>query len=315
MKITCYGAGTIGLAWAVVFLQGGHSVTLYNTRQSSSEKAQKKMSEIFSYLEKKGLTTKDKALEAIKNARFTTDAKEALEGADFVQESTPEILEKKQEVFALFETILSPETVIASSTSGLLMTEMACQAKYKERFLIGHPYNPVYLLPLVEIVRGRDTSDAAVKIAKDLYTQVGKTPVVLNKEVPGFIGNRIQSAVMREAYDLVEQGVCSVADVDQAISNSVGIRWGIIGPHLTNEVGGGPQGFKGLLEKIGPSLENVLSTMNTEAKFPEGYAEKGQKGVIEAMGQRPAGTGKSHDELAEYMNDGIIHIMKFKGLL
>ncbi len=315
MKITCYGAGTIGLAWAVVFLQGGHSVKLYNTRKESSEKAQKNMKAVFEYLEKKGLISREKAEEGMKNASFTTEPKEALEGAEFVQESTPEILEKKQEVFALFESIVSPQTVIASSTSGLLMTDMAAHAQHKERFLIGHPYNPVYLLPLVEIVRSRDTSDEAVRAAKDLYTQVGKTPVVLNKEVPGFIGNRIQAAVMREAYDLVETGVCSVEDVDRAISNSVGIRWGIIGPHLCNEVGGGPQGFRGILSKIGPSLETVLSTMNAEAKFPEGYPDRGQEGVNQAMKNRAPGTGQNHDELAEYMNDGIIHTLKFKGLI
>lgn len=315
MKISCYGAGTIGLAWAVTFLQAGHSVKVYNTRKESSQRAQKNMKKIFKYLVKKELILPEKAEAAMKNASFTFDTEEALKDADFVQESTPEILEKKQELFKVMESYVSPKTVIASSTSGLLMTDMAAEAKHKERFVIGHPYNPAYLLPLVEIVRSKYTSDETVDFVKKLYSQAGKTPVVLNKEVPGFIGNRIQAAIMREAYDLVDSGVCSLEDVDTAISNSVGIRWGIIGPHLCNEVGGGSGGFEGFLKKIGPSLEKVLEDMNSKPNFPDGYAERGQKGVQLAMKHREAGTGQTHDELADYMNDGIINTMKFKGLI
>ena len=169
---------------------------------------------------------------------YTTEMAQALEHAEFVQESGPESYEIKRKILAQMEEVLPADTVIASSTSGLLITKIAEDARHPERIVGGHPYNPPHLIPLVEIVRGEQSSDEAVTCAAAFYRALGKEPVVLNKEVSGFIANRLQVAVYREAIDLVVNGVCSLEDTDKALLWGPGIRWGIMGPGRRRHRGG-----------------------------------------------------------------------------
>ncbi|MBR0085137.1 MAG: NAD-binding protein [Lachnospiraceae bacterium] len=314
-NVTCYGSGVIGTAWAVVFLKAGKNVTLFDISDEVLEKTKTNLTNALNFFKAENLITEEQVKDCLSRATFTTDVKTAVENAEFIQESAPERLDIKKEVAATIEEYAPADAIICSSTSGLLISDIARDTKHKERFVGGHPYNPVYLVPLVEITKGEFASDENVAKAKAFYTEVGKEPIVLNREVPGFVCNRIQIAVMREAYDLVDTGVVSVEDVDKAVAYSVGLRYGIIGPHLVNELGGGPGGIRSILTHIGPATKAWLEDMAKWTVIPEGYIEKAVAGVADEMANREPGRGQSHDELQTYLNRGMIQILKYQGKL
>ena len=310
---TCYGTGVIGVAWAAVFLKGGCNVTLFDLNDEIIEKAKANLKGIFDLFVAKDILTADQAADCLARASFTTDPETAVKNAEFIQENCPEKLELKQSVIATIEKYAPADAIICSSTSGLLISDIAANAEHKERIVGGHPYNPVYVIPLVEITKGKYASDENVAKAKDFYLSVGKDPVVLNFEVPGFICNRIQMAVNREAYDLVYRGVASVEDVDKCVSSSIGLRYAFIGPHLCGEVGGGPGGIKGIMTHIGPATKAWLEDMAKWTEAPADYPDIAQNGVNEAMAHRAPGTGQNHDELSAYMANGVIDLLKLQG--
>ena len=183
--------------------------------------------------------------------------------------------------------LAAPDAILASSSSGLLISELQTVMEHPGRSLIAHPFNPPHLMPLVELVPGKQTAPAVLAEAKKLFESLGKVPVVLNKEVPGHIANRLQAAVWREAIDLVLKGVASVADVDKALAAGPGIRWALLGPHMIFHLGGGPGGMKYFIDHVGVSFDKLWTDMATWTSLPADTTDALVSGVQEEAGDAP----------------------------
>jgi 3-hydroxyacyl-CoA dehydrogenase len=229
------------------------------------------------------------------NLRFTADLAEALTGADLVQENGPELLEFKQKLYKQLDELLPPDVIIASSSSGLKMSEIQSgAASHPERCVIGHPFNPPHLIPLVEVVGGAKTSEETVQRTIAFYKSIGKKAIRLNKEMPGHVANRLQGALAREVYYLVAEDVLSAADVDDALSWGPGLRWGIMGNMLLNHLGGGPGGiehffrqFAGPMAASWKTLGSPVLTPEIQKKLVDGvHAEVGSRTIEELEAER-----------------------------
>lgn len=310
-NITCYGTGVIGTAWGACFLKSGYDVTFYDIDVEKLEDTKKNLDGILKFFISQNLMNKEQYEQILKRAKYTTDVKEAVKYADFIQENCPENIEIKQSALKIMEEFCNSDTIISSSTSGLLVSDIAAKAIHPERVICGHPYNPVYMMPLVEISRSEKTDDACVQAAKEFYKSLGKEPVVLNKECPGFICNRIQIAVAREAYNLVMNGVCSVEDVDKAVVYGVGLRWAVLGPHLVTHLGGGAGGFRALNTHLSSAASVWLKDMAKWTECPLEYNDIAEAGILEEMANREPGTGQTVTELGSYLNSGVMQILRY----
>jgi 3-hydroxyacyl-CoA dehydrogenase len=201
---------------------------------------------------------------------FAASIADAVEGADFVQENGPERLDAKSEIVREIDLAARPDVVVASSSSTMMPSTLAAMASaHPERVLVGHPFNPVHLMPLVEVVGGPATSPAAVEGALAFYRSLGKRPVRLRREVPGHLANRLQAALWREAYSLVESGVASVADVDAAIAHGPGLRWALLGPLVNQHLSGGAGGLAHVLAHLGPPTQQIMDDLGDPRLTPE----------------------------------------------
>lgn len=293
-KVTSYGSGQIGNSWAALFAKGGYDVAVYDIADERLELSKKEIRQMLETFASVGMIPADAVDSTFAKVSFTTNQEEALKDTTFVQESGPENLELKRKMLAEIEQYAPADAIIASSSSGIVATQIAAEAVHPERVMIGHPYNPVYLMPLVEIAKGVNTSEEKALEAKKIYESIGKEVCTLNREVPGFVCNRLQIALVREAYDLVRTGVASVEDVDKAVEFSIGLRWALMGPHLVYECGGGPGGWGHLMRHIFPSTKNWLADMAKWDELPDAdaYIEMGLKGIAEEMANREPGRGK-----------------------
>jgi len=278
--VTVVGAGTIGLSWAALFAAKGHQVRVTDPRPDLDEVVRAGVSELAAVLPGDLL------------ASITTgpDLEAAVTGADVVQENGPERLELKQELFARIEAAAPAHALLLSSTSGLMPSDMGASMREPGRVLVGHPFNPPHVVPLVEVVPGAQTPAETVEAAAAFYRSLGKVPVVLHKEIGGFVANRLQSAVFREAVHLVLSGVVTPEELDQVVTESVGVRWATAGPFESYHLGGGPAGIRHLLEHLGPGMVRrwkdlgqpeltdevvELISSSTEARFAgQDYAER-----------------------------------------
>jgi 3-hydroxyacyl-CoA dehydrogenase len=201
---------------------------------------------------------------------FTSDPAAAVAHADFVQENGPEREDVKHALYAALDEAARPDVVLASSSSGMLPTVIArgCP-RHPERVVVGHPFNPPHLIPLVEVVPGEKTSEETVERALAFYTAVGKKPIRLRQELPGHVANRLQAALWQEAYSLVDRGVATVADVDTAIAHGPGLRWAVLGPFLNQHLSGGPGGIAHILEHLGPPTEAWWRDLGQVTLTPE----------------------------------------------
>lgn len=250
-RVAVVGAGTIGASWAALFLSHGLEVVVSDPAPGAAEATQRLISAAWPVLAELG---GDKWIDPT-SWHFEPDPEKAVQGADFVQENAPERYELKQKLFPLMDAVLPPEVVIASSSSGLLVSRISQGCRHPERCVIGHPFNPPHLIPLVEVVGGPTASQAAVATAMGFYRSLGKHPIEIRKEVPGHVANRLQAALWREAIHLVEQGVASVADVDAAVSEGPGLRWALMGQHMTFHLGGGAGGLEHFMHHLLPAVE------------------------------------------------------------
>jgi 3-hydroxyacyl-CoA dehydrogenase len=310
-KTAVLGGGLIGSSWAANFLFKGASVHIYDISDAALMTARNRIRKNLEYLVSKGILTADQLKEALGLAKYTMSLPEAVKDVQFLQESVLEKYEVKQALLAEVDKHAPADAVFASSTSGLLITEIAKSSEHPERCLGAHPYNPPHLIPLVEISRGQKTSEETVKRACDFYMSLGKEPIVLRKEALGFISNRLSMALYREAVDLVMRGVCSVEDIDKAVSFGPGLRYALMGPNLIYQLGGGPCGIQGLLKHVENSVELWWEDMATWKKWPPGWHEKAQEGVNEEMANRPPERGRTNEEIARWRDDGLIEILKF----
>lgn len=248
--VAVVGAGTIGLSWASLFAAHGMTVRVTDPRPGVG-------SEVEAAVRQFARTQPDRAGEPdalLARIEVVDDLEDAVRGADVVQENAPERLPLKQELFARIEAVVPERTLIASSTSALMPSDLAREMRTPERLVVGHPFNPPEVLPLVEVVPGERTADWAVQAAVDLYRGIGKHPVVLHKEINGFVANRLQSTLFRECVWLVSQGVVSAAELDEIVTQSIGIRWATAGPFESFHLGGGPGGMRHFLEHLGPGM-------------------------------------------------------------
>ena len=250
--VTCIGAGPIGAGWSAWFLARGYKVTAYLHDLAAEETSLRSLIDTaWVSLEALGL-----APGASRDNLFcTSDLAESVAGAEFVQECAPEDLELKQTLYARLGKLVSTNVVIASSTSGLPMTDIQARCPSPQRTVVGHPFNPPYLLPLVEVVGGAKTDPEAVKWVVDFYQIAGKAPLALSREIPGFIATRLQEAMWREVLHMVTNDEATVEQIDFAIVNGPGPRWAMMGPCLTYHIGGGEGGMAYCLDQFGPALK------------------------------------------------------------
>jgi carnitine 3-dehydrogenase len=264
--VAVVGTGVIGAGWAAHFLGRGLDVVASDPAPGAEQRLRADVAAHWPAVTRAGLA----AGASPERLRFVVDPAEAAAAADFVQENGPEREDVKHALVGALDAAARPEVVIASSSSGLLPTVVARgAAAHPERVLVGHPFNPAHVIPLVEVVPGERTSEAAVETAVEFYTAVGKRPIRLRQELPGHVANRLQAALWQEAYSLVERGVASVADIDTAISQGPGLRWALLGPFATQHLSGGPGGLAHVLEHLGPPAQEWWRDLGSVTLTPD----------------------------------------------
>lgn len=258
-RVAVIGGGTIGASWAAWFLSRGMRVTVTDPDPAREAYVRRMIADAWPTLTRLGMA----AGAAADNWAFTTDPAAAVRDAEFVQENAPERAEIKRALYAAIEPALPVGTILASSSSGLTMSSLQGGLATPERFVIGHPFNPPHLIPLVEVVGGEKTSPATIQWCMEFYRHIGKEPIHLKKEAVGHLANRLQAALWREAISAVASGLASVQDVDRAVAYGPGLRWAIMGPTLTFHLGGGDGGLPHMLNQFKPSFEAWWKTMTT----------------------------------------------------
>ncbi|MCE5263133.1 MAG: 3-hydroxyacyl-CoA dehydrogenase family protein [Deltaproteobacteria bacterium] len=298
------GAGTIGSSWATFFAMQGMKVRMHDVDRAVVERGIAKASANLAALVEYGLLEKGRLEEARANIAVAGSMAAVVEGADYIQESAVETYEVKAKIFSEMDRLAAPETVLASSSSGLLMSVIQKSASRPERCLIAHPFNPPHLVPLVELVPGEKTSPAVVERIKRFFAGLGKIPVVLRKEIPGHIANRLAAAVWREAIDLVITGAATVEDVDKALCAGPGIRWALMGQHMIYHLGGGEGGYGYFIDHIGKAFGAYWREMATWSEISDESKRLLVAGIDEEMGNR------STAEIARWRDEKIVGLLK-----
>ncbi|MEM3911560.1 MAG: 3-hydroxyacyl-CoA dehydrogenase family protein [Saccharolobus sp.] len=306
-KVSVIGAGIIGAGWATLLSTKGYKTFLYTEKKETLEKGLDKIRGYLNVLKEIGMLN-DPIDEYMKNITPTIELNEAINDTDFVIEAIIEDYETKKKLFNQLDNKLSKDVVIASSTSGLLMTEIQkAMLKYPERGVIAHPWNPPHLLPLVEIVPGEKTSKETLDKTRSFMESLDRIVVVLKKEVPGFIGNRLAFALFREAVNLVDEGVATVEDIDKVMTSAIGLRWAFMGPFLTYHLGGGEGGIEYFFSKgFGYGANEWMHSLAKWDKFPYTAVKK----VIEQMKEYEQIKGKSFQELSKWRDKMLIKVYR-----
>ncbi len=297
--IACLGAGPIGGGWAAYFLSQGYDVTSWIFDAAEEERLRGLIDAAWDALTELGLA------EGASRDRLTvtTDMAEAVANADFVQESVPEDVELKQGVYERLGRLAPADVAICSSTSGLSMTDIQAKCATPGRTVTGHPFNPPYLMPLVEIVGGARTDPETVAWTGAFFRHAGKAPLVMDREVPGFVATRLQEAVWREALHMVNEGEATVEQIDLAVTNGPGPRWALMGPCMVYHVGGGEGGMRYCLEQFGPALELPWTRLEAP-ELTDSLTGKMVDGCVEAAG------GEDFLTLTRRMNRGLVQVLK-----
>ncbi|EEA02321.1 3-hydroxyacyl-CoA dehydrogenase NAD-binding [Burkholderia sp. H160] len=290
-RVAIIGTGVIGASWAALFLARGLHVVATDIAPNSEASLNKFVESAWPALTRLGLSPGA----SLTNLTFTPVLEQALVGADLVQENGPERIDFKQKLYGQLDELLPADVIIASSSSGLTMSEIQKgAAAHPERCVIAHPFNPPHLIPLVEIVGGANTSEATIQRATDFYASIGQRTVRVNKEMPGHVANRLQAALAREVYYLVAEGVVSAADVDTALCWGPGLRWGVMGNMTLNHLGGGPGGIEHFFQQFSGPMSAWWKTLGAPVLSPEVqkklvdsvHAEAGSRSIEELAAER-----------------------------
>ena len=300
-RIAIVGTGVIGASWAAQYLARGFDVVATDPAPNAEASLRKYVEEAWGQLETIGLSQGA----ARDRLTFTPDMKAALAQADLVQENAPERPEFKIKLFADMEATLPVDSIIASSSSGITPSVMQSKCKHPERVLVGHPFNPPHIIPLVEVVGGARTAPEAIKQAMAFYASIGKKPIQLRKELPGHVANRLQAALYREMLYLIEQGVLSVDDTDVAVSYGPGLRWGVMGQSLQWHLGGGEGGIKHFMDHLMDPLAGMMKVLGTPNITPHL-----KQTVIDGVLHEAA--GRSVNQLAKKENEVIIGLLRLR---
>jgi 3-hydroxyacyl-CoA dehydrogenase len=281
-NVAIVGTGVIGASWAALYLARGLKVVATDPAPNAEANLRKYIDAAWKDLAVIGLSPNASR----DHLKFTLDMKEALRDADLVQENGPERKDFKIKLFADMDAATPPDSIIASSSSGLTMSVMQSACKHPERCVIGHPFNPPHVVPLVEVVAGEKTSPETVQRAISFYESVGKKPIHVRKEVVGHVANRLQAALYREVVYLIEQGVLDVADSDVAVCWGPGLRWGLMGPNLLFHLGGGPGGIQHFMEQFTGPLATWWKDLGTITEFSPQVKQTIIDGVQKEAGNR-----------------------------
>jgi carnitine 3-dehydrogenase len=281
------GAGTIGASWTAWFMSRGMEVQVWDPRPEAADYVRRYVADAWPAMARLGMAE----AASPDTWRFCATPEDAVADVDFVQENAPERMPVKRELYGRIDAVLRADAVLASSTSGLIMSDIQAGFRSAARFAVGHPFNPPHLIPLVEVVAGRDTAPETVAWCLGFYRHIGKRPIHIRKEAAGHLANRLQAALWREAVSAVITGLASVEDVDTAISAGPGLRWAAMGPHMTFHLGGGEGGIEHMLSQFKPVFESWWATMTT----PE-LSEDTCRQIID--GVKVEANGRSLAELA-----------------
>jgi 3-hydroxyacyl-CoA dehydrogenase len=298
------GAGTIGASWAANFLARGLEVSVYDPSPGAESFTRRFIDNAWNTLQELNAVLQGASPQHI---TFHGDAASAVADAQFVQESGPEREDLKIALFAELDAALPPDTILASSSSGFLISRMQSRCKRPQRCVLGHPFNPPHLIPLVEVVGGTQTSPEAVAAAMDFYREIGKKPIYIKKEVRGHVANRLQAALWREAVHLVTEGVVSVADADAAIAFGPGLRWALMGPHLTFHLAGGEGGMAHFMAHLAAPMQSWMDDLGDPHLTPQV-----QQLIIDGVAQEAA--GRSVADLMRWRDERLVEILRVAGV-
>jgi 3-hydroxyacyl-CoA dehydrogenase len=301
-RVAIIGTGVIGASWTALFLAKGLEVVATDVAPNAEAALKRFVDAAWPALKRLGLEPGASQLKLT----FTPDLATAVKGADLVQENGPERIDFKRKLYGQLDELLPADVIIASSSSGLTMSEIqsGCPS-HPERCVIGHPFNPPHLVPLVEIVGGANTSEETIQRAWEFYSAMGKKPIRLNKEVPGHVANRLQSALSREVYHLVSEGVVSADDADTALSWGPGLRWGIMGSLLLNHLGGGQGGIEHFFQQFAGPMTAWWKVLGQPVLTPEV-----QKKLIDSV--RTEVGSRSIDELEAERDELLLALIELR---
>ncbi|MDG1015601.1 MAG: 3-hydroxyacyl-CoA dehydrogenase NAD-binding domain-containing protein [Woeseiaceae bacterium] len=298
-QIAIIGTGVIGTGWCARLIANGHKVKAWDPAKNFGDRLQSEMKRLWPILKKSGMTEGS----SIFNLSICTTLAEACVEADLIQESVPEDIEIKKTIHHEIDSVSRQKALIVSSSSGLLPSEIQSDLSHPERFVIGHPFNPVYILPLVEVVGGSKTSTKTIKDVKDFYKSMGMYPLEVRKEIEGYLSDRLQEAQWREILHLVKDGVANTQELDDAIIYGPGLRWAMMGTCLTFHLAGGDAGMRHMLEQFGPALKLPWTKLEAP-ELTEDLIERLVEGT-----QLQAGD-KTIDELGELRDSCLIEIIQ-----
>jgi carnitine 3-dehydrogenase len=302
-RVAVVGTGVIGASWSAQYLARGLDVVATDPAPNAEANLWKYVDEAWQQLQEIGLSPGASR----ERLSFTKDMGQAIEKADFVQENGPERPEFKIRLFADMDDPTPVDSIIASSSSGITPSVMQSACKHPERVIVGHPFNPPHIVPLVEVVGGTKTSPEAIQQAMRFYASIGKKPIHLRKELPGHVANRLQAALYREMLYLIEQGVLSVEETDTAVCYGPGLRWGVMGQSLQWHLGGGAAGIKHFMEHLMDPLAAMMKTLGNPEVTPEL-----KQAIVDGVMREAA--GRSVDELAQKENEVIIGLLRLRAI-
>lgn len=304
-KVAIIGCGSIGASWAALFLAQGLTVSAFDINPAAQKFLEDLVTDALPVLSSLGLLKKTDAKPS--DIQFTTTMEDALKGADFVQENGPERLEFKQELFDKIAQTVAEDTIIATSSSGLTCSSIQdgmLASSHPERCVVGHPFNPPHLIPLVEVVGGRQTSRDVISRTMAFYAGIGKKPVEVKKEVVGHVANRLQAALVREMMYLLQEGVATVPDLDAAMSFGPGLRWGVMGPNTLLHLGGGEGGIRHMADHLLAPMMSWFAPR--DPVVDDELRRKWVDGTLEEVG------GRDYRELARQRDEELVRLLNVR---
>jgi len=301
--VAVVGTGSTGASWAGLFAAHGYVVRLFDTQPGIAQAALDRAIAAARFLVAKGLADPRSADAGMRSLKVSSHLEEAVAGVVLAQECVREDVLLKCAVFAEISRVAPEEALIATSSSGLSITEIQKRSHLPGRTLAAHPYNPPHIIPLVELAPGALTTSVTLERARQFYVSVGKEPVTLSRDVPGYIANRMSAALWREAIELVRSGVASVEDVDKAVCYGPGLRWAVMGPHLIYNLGGGAMGLRGHMTHLVDSKEGMLRDLATWTEFPADAVDVLAEGVESEVG------GKKLAELEAERDEALVSVL------
>ena len=298
-NISVVGTGTIGASWATYFLSKGFKVNAWDPSDGWEQRILSFINNAWPQIQSLGFKGEFKETNII----LCSSLEEALTGTDFVQESAPEQLKLKQSLFKQIDEYTSKNIIVSSSTSGLIMSDMQDRLENANRFVVGHPFNPPHLIPLVEVLGGKNTDVLAVDWAINFYNKIGKHAIKLKKEVPGHLANRLQAALWREAVLAVQNDLASVEDINAAVAMGPGLRWALMGPHMIMNLTGGAGGYRKMLDHFGPGISGWWETMNENPQLSTVLKKELINGIEEEA------KGRSVSQLEEERDEQLVELL------